>query len=211
VRSRLDSALALRASSLRFHCPAVFAASHNSKCIVGRRLGLLGFYRCGALIATEVFAVKVAELAGRGESYGAYDRSGRMLIGRSVGSAAAQDKQVTNDQYAELQKNFAEAYNRKNADAMAAAFAEDGIRVTPSGIFRGRDAIHRNLQDVLNMGLRDYTVQRTVSRAVGTFVFNAGEWRAKLGDQPLLHRHHCSRRRPSKDHGRTVTIVALGH
>jgi len=50
--------------------------------------------------------------------------------------------------------------NRKDADAMAAAFAEDGIRVTPSGIFRGRDAIHRNLQDVLNMGLHDYTVQR---------------------------------------------------
>jgi ketosteroid isomerase-like protein len=55
--------------------------------------------------------------------------------------AAAQEKQVTDDQYAELQKNFAEAYNRKDADAMAAAFTEDGIRVTPSGIFQGRDAI----------------------------------------------------------------------
>jgi ketosteroid isomerase-like protein len=68
-----------------------------------------------------------------------------------IGSAAAQGKQVTDDQYAELQQNFAEAYNRKDADAMAAAFAEDGIRVTPSGIFRDRDAIHHNLQDVLNM------------------------------------------------------------
>jgi hypothetical protein len=68
---------------------------------------------------------------------------------------------------------------------MAAAFAESGIRVTPSGIFRGRDAIRRNLQDVLNMGLHAYTGQRTVSRSEGTFVFNAGEWRAKLGDQPL--------------------------
>ena len=85
-----------------------------------------------------------------------------------IGSAAAQEKQITNDdQYAELQKNFADACNRKDADAMAAAFAEDGIRVTPSGIFQGRDAIDRNLQDVLNMGLHDYTVQRTVSRAVG--------------------------------------------
>jgi len=92
---------------------------------------------------------------------------------------------VGDDQYAELQKNFAEAYNRKDADAMAAAFAEDGIRVTPSGIFQGRDAIRRNLQDVLNMGLHDYTVQRTISRSQDTFVFNAGEWRAKLGDQPL--------------------------
>ena len=53
----------------------------------------------------------------------------------SVG-ATARDMRVSNDQYTELQKNFAEAYNRKDADAMAAAFAEDGIRVTPSGIFQ---------------------------------------------------------------------------
>ncbi len=102
----------------------------------------------------------------------------------SVG-ATAQDMRVSDDQYAELQKNFAEAYNRKDVDTMAEAFTEDGIRVTPSGLFQGRDAIHRNLQEVLSMGLHDYTVQRTISRSQGTFVFNAGEWRAKLGDQPL--------------------------
>jgi ketosteroid isomerase-like protein len=127
--------------------------------------------------------------------------------------AAAREKQVTDDQYGELQKNFADAYNRKDADAMAAAFAEDGIRVTPSGIFRGRDAIRRNLQDVLNMGLHDYTVQRTVSRAVGTFVFNAGEWRAKLGDQPL-HGYYTAIIVRDGDHAKimedTVTIAAPG-
>jgi len=36
-----------------FHCPAVFTASHNSKRIVGLRLGLLGLYKAAALIATE--------------------------------------------------------------------------------------------------------------------------------------------------------------
>jgi ketosteroid isomerase-like protein len=81
--------------------------------------------------------------------------------------AAAQESRVTDDQYAELQKNFAEAYNRRDADAMAAAFAEDGVRVTPSGIFQGRGAIHRNLQDVLNMGLHDYTVRRTYISCTG--------------------------------------------
>ena len=130
-----------------------------------------------------------------------------------IGSAAAQEKQVTDDQYAELQKNFAEAYNRKDADAMAAAFAEDGVRVTPSGIFQGRDAIRRNLQEVLHMGLHDYTVQRTVSRAVGTFVFNAGEWRAKLGDQPL-HGYYTAIIVRDGDRAKimeeTVTIAALG-
>jgi ketosteroid isomerase-like protein len=49
--------------------------------------------------------------------------------------AAAQ--QTTADQYADLQKNFAEAYNRKDVDAMAAAFTDNAIRVTPSGMFVG--------------------------------------------------------------------------
>jgi ketosteroid isomerase-like protein len=130
-----------------------------------------------------------------------------------IGSAAAQDMRVTDDQYAELQKNFAEAYNRKDADAMAAAFAEDGIRVTPSGIFQGRADIRRNLQDVLNMGLHDYTVQRTVSRSIGAFVFNAGEWRAKLGDQPL-HGYYTAIIVRDGDQAKimeeTVTIAAPG-
>ena len=120
---------------------------------------------------------------------------------------------VGDDQYAELQKNFAEAYNRKDADAMAAAFAEDGIRVTPSGIFQGRDAIHRNLQEVLNMGLHDYTVVRTISRSEGTFVFNAGEWRAKLGDQPL-HGYYTAIIVRDGDQAKimeeTVTVAAPG-
>ncbi|SDK20331.1 conserved hypothetical protein, partial [Bradyrhizobium sp. Rc2d] len=99
--------------------------------------------------------------------------------------AFGQKQQVTEDQYADLQKNFAEAYNRKDVDAMANAFTEDAIRVTPSGMFVGREAIRRNLQEVVALGLHDYTVQRTESRTVGSFVFNAGEWHAKLGDQPL--------------------------
>lgn len=71
-----------------------------------------------------------------------------LVIASGCGAVA---QQATDDQYADLQKNFAEAYNRKDVDAMAAAFTEDAIRVTPSGMFVG----------------------------------NAGEWRAKLGDQPL--------------------------
>jgi len=33
---------------------------------------------------------------------------------------------VSDDQYAELQKNFAEAYNRKDADARRARFMANG-------------------------------------------------------------------------------------
>ncbi|OSI36579.1 YybH family protein [Bradyrhizobium canariense] len=102
-----------------------------------------------------------------------------------VGCVGAVAQQAADDQYADLQKNFAEAYNRKDVDAMAAAFTEDAIRVTPSGMFVGREAIRRNLQDVVNLDLHDYSVERNVSRSFGNFVFNAGEWQAKLGDQPL--------------------------
>ncbi len=99
--------------------------------------------------------------------------------------ATAQLSLAEDTAIADVQKHFAEAYNHKDVDAMAAAFTENGVRVTPSGIFQGRDAIRRNLQDVLDMGLHDYTVQRTISRSEGNFVFNAGEWQAKLGDKPF--------------------------
>jgi ketosteroid isomerase-like protein len=78
-----------------------------------------------------------------------------------------------------VQKEFAEAYNRKDVAAMAAFFTENGVRITPNGIFRGRDAIRRDMQRVIEMGLHDHSVRRTVSRLEGSIVFNAGEWQAK--------------------------------
>ena len=98
---------------------------------------------------------------------------------------SSQQSSTEDAAFADVQRHFAEAYNHKDVDAMAAAFTENGIRVTPSGIFQGRDAIRRNLQDAINMGLHDYTVRRTISRLEGNFVFNAGEWQAMLGDRPF--------------------------
>lgn len=66
---------------------------------------------------------------------------------------------------------------------------------------------------MLNTGLHDYTVQRTASRSIGTFVFNAGEWRAKLGDQPL-HGYYTAIVVRNGDQAKimeeTVTIAAPG-
>jgi|1186.fasta_scaffold577100_2 ketosteroid isomerase-like protein len=102
-----------------------------------------------------------------------------------VAPALAQQDPSASDEklYEDVQKQFAEAYNRQDADAMAALFTENGVRVTPNGIFQGRDAIRREIQQVLTMGLHDYTVRRTVSRSEGNLVFNVGEWQAKLGDR----------------------------
>ncbi len=89
------------------------------------------------------------------------------------------------DPSAEMQRHFAEAYNRGDLEAMADAFTENAIRVTPSGIFQGRTAIRGSFQAALALGLNDYTVKRTISRSEGNFIFNTGEWRAKLGDKPF--------------------------
>lgn len=89
------------------------------------------------------------------------------------------------DPSAELQRHFAEAYNRGDVEAMADTFTENAIRITPSGIFQGRAAIRGSFQAALGLGLHDYTVKRTISRAEGNFIFNAGEWRAKLVDKPF--------------------------
>jgi ketosteroid isomerase-like protein len=86
-----------------------------------------------------------------------------------------------------MQSEFAEAYNRRDVPAMAAFFSENSVRITPAGIFRGREAIGRELQRVaIDLGLHDYSVQRSASRLEGGMVFNAGEWRATLGDGKTL-------------------------
>jgi len=84
-----------------------------------------------------------------------------------------------------LQDRFSDARARQDTDAMAAVFAQDAIRVTPDGVFQGRDAIRRNLDSLAAVGLHDFTAQRTVSRREGDLLFAAGTWHAKLGELPL--------------------------
>ncbi|MCK1292490.1 hypothetical protein [Bradyrhizobium sp. 30] len=56
--------------------------------------------------------------------------AGSLLMSACCGAVA---QQATDDQYADLQKNFAKAYNRKDVDAMAAAFTEDAVRGRQAG------------------------------------------------------------------------------
>jgi len=101
------------------------------------------------------------------------------------GLAAAGPEAAENPALVEMQTQFAAAYNRGDADAMAAAFTKDAVRVTPSGIFQGRDAIRTSFAAALKLGLHDYAVQRTISRSYGGFIFNSGTWSARLGDRPF--------------------------
>lgn len=97
------------------------------------------------------------------------------------------------ESFEKVQSEFADAYNRKDIAAMTAFFSENGVRITPSGVFRGREAIGRELQRVLvDLGLHDYSVQRLVSRLEGNMVFNAGEWQAKLGNGQQLRGYYSA-------------------
>jgi ketosteroid isomerase-like protein len=111
--------------------------------------------------------------------------SGAVLVW--ITAAAAQPACAAADyqRCEELQDRFDEARVRRDAQAMAAVFAEDAVRVTPDGVFQGRDAIRRNLQGLVIAGLHDFTTERAVSRHEGDLLFDAGEWHAKLGDTPL--------------------------
>ena len=73
-----------------------------------------------------------------------------VLLGATSLAIAQQSIPVTDDEvFQQVQKQFAEAYNRKDVQAMAALFTENGLRVTPSGIFNGRDAIRRNMYTII--------------------------------------------------------------
>lgn len=95
--------------------------------------------------------------------------------------------------FEKVQSEFAQAYNRKDVAVMAAFFSENAVRITPTGVFRGREAIGRELERVVvDLGLHDYSVTRTVSRLEGDMVFNAGEWQAKLGDGQQLRGYYSA-------------------
>ena len=107
------------------------------------------------------------------------------VLSSAVFPATAQQIDPIADALTEkLQTQFAEAYNRKDVINMAGLFSEKGWRITPSGVFHGRDAIRQNMERVIEMGLHDYSVHRTISQFLAeNIIYNAGEWRAKLGDQ----------------------------
>jgi ketosteroid isomerase-like protein len=117
-----------------------------------------------------------------------------MLAGHAGATSAQQNEPAAGGEaFDKMQAQFAEAYNRKDVPAMASFFSENAVRITPAGIFRGREAIGRELQRVVvDLGLHDYSVKRVVSRLEGNMVFNAGEWQATLGSGQHLRGYYSA-------------------
>jgi hypothetical protein len=81
---------------------------------------------------------------------GAISVAGILFLSAVTPASTQQDEPGAGGElFEKMQSEFAEAYNRKDVPAMAGFFSENGVRITPAGIFRGRDAIGRELQRVV--------------------------------------------------------------
>src|ERR1051325_2667467 len=71
----------------------------------------------------------------------------------------AQSTDPANSPLAAVGKKYVEAYNRKDAAAVAALFTDDAVRVNTQGITRGREAIQKSTQAGLDAGGHDLKLQ----------------------------------------------------
>jgi uncharacterized protein DUF4440 len=108
-----------------------------------------------------------------------------LLCGMTAALAQSSLSEEAYERCGTVRDRFNEARAHQDADAMAAVFARDAIRITPDGVFQGRDAIRQNLESLVGAGLRDFSTERNVARREGPMLLDAGSWQAKLGDLPL--------------------------
>lgn len=85
--------------------------------------------------------------------------AGATVVMLAAGAARPEAMDPTTSPFAAVGKQYVEAYNRKNAAAVAALFTDDAVRVNAQGIIRGREAIHNATQAALDAGGRDLNLQ----------------------------------------------------
>ena len=72
-----------------------------------------------------------------------------ILLSVAIPAWAQQIDPIADALTEKLQAKFSDAYNRKDVTTMAGFFGENGWRITPSGVFQGRDAIRREMERVI--------------------------------------------------------------
>ena len=109
-----------------------------------------------------------------------------LLIGLPASAIGQQNVPQTDQQAArEVHVQFTTAFNRQDAAGVAALFSEDGIRVTPQGIIRGRDAIHKDSDKRFQSRFHDLSITPLIARDSSDSIWEAGEWTMKIGDHPV--------------------------
>lgn len=88
-------------------------------------------------------------------------------------------------------KNAQDAYNRKDAAALAAFFTQDALYINPFGILRGRAAIREHCETEFKKGIHDLRIHLDSERIRGNTAWTVGEWSARLhgknGSERPLH------------------------
>jgi ketosteroid isomerase-like protein len=107
-----------------------------------------------------------------------------VLIGTAAPALGQQnspegDQQIVNSFY----KKWTEAFNRQDLSELMTLYTEDAIRITPQGIFQGRDAIRKQLEGGLKSGVRDDIITPKIVQPSGDLIWNGGEWSVKVGDR----------------------------
>jgi uncharacterized protein (TIGR02246 family) len=94
-----------------------------------------------------------------------------MLIGMATPAlgqnVSESDKKAAHD----LQNKFVAAFNRQDAVGVAALFTEDGVRVTPQGIIKGREAIRVDLESRFKKNFHDISIESQIVRVSAALAF----------------------------------------
>src|SRR5438045_1319351 len=93
----------------------------------------------------------------------------------SAGSARTERIDPATSPFAAVGKQYAEAYNRKDAAAVAALFADDAVRVTDRGIIQGREAIQKSTEAGLEAGGHDLRIRYHVTHIDGNTGWSVAE------------------------------------
>jgi uncharacterized protein (TIGR02246 family) len=85
------------------------------------------------------------------------------------------------DEFGVLATKLDEAFKKNDADALAALFTEDGVLVTPEGIFFGQQAIEKRYLELFQRSPVTFsTGQRDQLNAIDNAAWSTGEWWSTL-------------------------------
>jgi ketosteroid isomerase-like protein len=80
-------------------------------------------------------------------------------------------------------KKWEAAYNRKDAAGVAALYTESAVEVAPTGIFQGRAAIQKRIEDDFKAGGHDLSISVKNIQSSGDVIMASGDWNGHYGSQ----------------------------
>jgi ketosteroid isomerase-like protein len=114
-----------------------------------------------------------------------------MLIGMAAPALEQQNSSEDNQQVVtNLYQRWTAAFNRQDLSELMTLYTEDAIRITPQGIFQGRDAIRKQLEGGLKAGAHDISSIPKIVQPSGDLIWNGGEWSAKVGSDRTVRGYY---------------------